>query len=116
MADKIKLTFAVLFLIAGLAAYYYFSTYPGLARAGMVVGGLVVATVLTVLTMPGQQLLGFIREANEERRKVVWPTWKESGQTAVAVFVFVMIMALFLWLVDKVLEFGLYELLMGWKK
>ncbi len=116
MADKLKLMFAVGFLIAGLAAYHYFSTFHGLARAGMVIGGLVVASVLTVITTPGQQLLVFIREANEERRKVVWPTGKDAFRTAAAVFVFVAVMALFLWLADKALEFGLYELLLGWKK
>jgi preprotein translocase subunit SecE len=116
MADKIKLSFAVAFLIAGLVAYYYFSTMHGLARAGMVVMGLALATVMTALSAPGQQLLVFIREANEERRKVVWPTGKEAFRTAVAVFIFVTVMALFLWLADKVLEFGLYELILGWKK
>jgi preprotein translocase subunit SecE len=60
-------------------------------------------------------LLAFIRESNEERRKVVWPTGKESFQTAAAVFAFVVVMALFLWMVDKLLEWGLYDLLLGWK-
>jgi preprotein translocase subunit SecE len=32
------------------------------------------------------------------------------------VFAFVVVMALFLWLVDKTLEWVLYDLLLGWKK
>ena len=37
-------------------------------------------------------------------------------QTAAAVFAFVVVMALFLWMTDKVLEWLLYDLIMGWKK
>ena len=32
------------------------------------------------------------------------------------VFAFVVVMALFLWLVDKTIEFTLYDLILGWKK
>jgi preprotein translocase subunit SecE len=32
------------------------------------------------------------------------------------VFAFVVVMALFLWLVDKTLEWVFYDLLLGWKK
>jgi preprotein translocase subunit SecE len=31
------------------------------------------------------------------------------------VFAFVVAMALFLWVVDKLLEWGLYDLALGWK-
>jgi preprotein translocase subunit SecE len=37
-------------------------------------------------------------------------------QTAAAVFAFVVVMALFLWVSDKVLEWVLYDLIMGWRK
>jgi preprotein translocase subunit SecE len=47
---------------------------------------------------------------------MVWPTRKESFQTAAAVFGFVVLMALFLWIVDKGLEVVLYDLILGWKK
>jgi preprotein translocase subunit SecE len=46
---------------------------------------------------------------------VVWPTRKESFQTAAAVFGFVVIMAVFLWAVDKGLELALYSLILDWK-
>ena len=115
MADKIKLALAVSLLIAGLVAFYYFSAYPGPARAGMVGAGVVLAFIVAALSEPGQRFLTFMRESNEERKKVVWPTGKESMQTAGAVFVFVLIMAMFLWLVDWAVEFSLYDLLLGWK-
>jgi preprotein translocase subunit SecE len=115
MADKIKIALAVLLLIAGLVGFYYFSTLHGVARAGIVLAGVVAALLVAAWSAPGQQALVFIREANEERRKVVWPTGKESVQTAAAVFAFVTVMAIFLWLVDKLVEWGLYDALLGWK-
>jgi len=32
------------------------------------------------------------------------------------VFAFVLVMAIFLWLADKVLEWALYDLILGWKR
>jgi preprotein translocase subunit SecE len=32
------------------------------------------------------------------------------------VFAFVVVMAVFLWMTDKVLEWLLYDLIMGWRK
>ena len=47
---------------------------------------------------------------------MTWPTAKETFQTTGAVFVFVAVMALFLFLVDKAIEYGLYDLVLGWKR
>ena len=44
---------------------------------------------------------------------MVWPTRKETLQTAGAVFAFVVVMAVFLWIVDKALEWVLYDLILG---
>jgi preprotein translocase SecE subunit len=44
------------------------------------------------------------------------PTRKETTQTTGIVFAFVVVMALFLWVVDKGLEWVLYDLILGWKK
>ena len=57
-----------------------------------------------------------IKQAVTEVKKVVWPTRKESLQTAGIVFAFVLVMAVFLWISDKTLEYLLYDLILGWKK
>ena len=115
MADKIKITLAGLLLLAGLASFYYFSTMPTLARVGMVCAGLIAAVVLGLFSAPGQNIKGFFSDFWIESAKVVWPTWRESLQTAAAVVAFSVAIALFLWGVDKILEFGLYDLILGWK-
>jgi preprotein translocase subunit SecE len=116
MADKIKITLAGLLLISGLVGFYYFSTQPLVLRVAMVLVGVGLGVAVGWLSEPGRQLAAFAHDAIEETKKVVWPTRKESFQTAAAVFAFVAVMALFLWLVDKGLELGLYDLVLGWKR
>jgi preprotein translocase subunit SecE len=47
--------------------------------------------------------------------RVVWPSRKETVNTTGIVFAFVVIMAVFLFIVDKALEWVLYDLLLQWK-
>ena len=116
MADKLKIVIAALLVIAGLAAFYYYSQHALVARIGMVLAGIAAGVALGWFTAPGQQLRGFVNESIDEAKKVAWPSRKESFQTAAAVFGFVVIMAVFLWIVDKSLELTLYDLVLGWKK
>ena len=116
MADKIKITLAGLLLISGLVGFYYFSGEPLVLRVLMVLAGVGLGVAVGYFSEPGRQLAGFAHDAIEETKKVVWPTRKESFQTAAAVFAFVAVMAIFLWLVDKGLELGLYDLVLGWKR
>ena len=68
-----------------------------------------------MLSGAGRALLSFAQDSEREMRKVVWPTRKETLQTTFFVFVFASLMSLFLWLVDKGLEWVLYSLLLGWR-
>ena len=56
--------------------------------------------------------LQFLRQVNQERQKVTWPTRKETTITTVMVFIFVTIMALFFLLVDQ-LASTLVQLIIG---
>jgi preprotein translocase subunit SecE len=116
MLDHIKLAVAGLLLVAGLFGFYYFSTLPLVARVGMVLAGVAAGIGVGLLSEPGRQFLAFAKESIAEVKKMVWPTRKESLQIAGAVFAFVVLMALFLWIVDKGVEFALYDLILGWKR
>ena len=98
--DKIKLGFALLLLIAGIAGFYYLSESAMVIRVISVLAGIVLAAVVVWFTTQGKQFYAFSRESSEETRKVVWPTRKETMQTTGIVFGFVLVMALFLWMVD----------------
>ena len=45
--------------------------------------------------------LQFLRQVNQERSKVTWPTRKETTVTTIMVFVFVAIMSVFFLVVDQ---------------
>ena len=48
----------------------------------------------------------FIGQVNAERRKIVWPSRKETWITSVMVFIMVALAAAFFFLVDTVLAFA----------
>ena len=98
--DKIKLGFAVLLLIAGIAGFYYLRDSAMVIRVVAVLSGFVLAAVTAWFTTQGKQFYAFSRESSEETKKVVWPSRKETVQTTGIVFAFVLVMAIFLWMVD----------------
>jgi preprotein translocase subunit SecE len=56
---------------------------------------------------PGQ----FIREVRQEVSKVTWPTRKETVVTTIMVFIMVFLAAIFFFLVDQGLAFGVKKIL-----
>ena len=115
-ADKAKLVLVVGLVVAALAGFYMLSAQGAIVQWLTLVGGLVAAVVVFLLSLTGRQLVAFGNDAWREVNKVVWPTRKESTQMTLYVFAFVVIMALFLWLTDKTLEWVFYDLILGWKK
>jgi preprotein translocase subunit SecE len=115
-ADKAKLVLVVALVVAALAGFYALTAQGPIVQWLTLVGGLVAAVVVFLVSLPGRQLVAFGGDAWREVNKVVWPTRKESTQMTLYVFAFVVIMALFLWLTDKTLEWVFYDLILGWKK
>jgi preprotein translocase subunit SecE len=89
---------------------------PALVCASALVAGLVVAVLLLWTSATGRDFLGFAKESVRETKKVVWPTRKEATQITMVVFGFVLVMAIFLWGTDKILEFLMYDVILGWKQ
>jgi preprotein translocase subunit SecE len=116
--DKAKVALAVVATIAGVVGFFYLKgqNKPALAAAGALVAGLVFAVLLLWTSASGRDFLGFAKEAVRETKKVVWPTRKEATQITGIVFAFVLVMAIFLWGTDKILEFLLYDVILGWKQ
>ncbi|NDF44317.1 MAG: preprotein translocase subunit SecE [Betaproteobacteria bacterium] len=114
-ADKAKLVLVAALVVAAVAGFYGLSAQGPIIQWLALVGGLVLAVVVFLLSVPGRQLVAFGQDAWREVQKVVWPARKESVQMTLYVFGFVVIMALFLWLTDKTLEWVFYDLILGWK-
>jgi preprotein translocase subunit SecE len=115
-SDKLKVALAIGAVIAGVVGFYFLSDKPAVVRAAALVTGLLVAVAVAWTSQLGRDFLGFSKESVREAKKVVWPTRKEAMQITAVVFGFVVIMAIFLWGTDKILEFVLYDLVLGWKK
>ncbi|WP_420474754.1 preprotein translocase subunit SecE [Noviherbaspirillum sp. ST9] len=115
-SDKVKVALAICAVVAGVVGFYFLSDKPTIVRAAALVAGLLVAIAVAWTSQPGRDFLGFSKESIREAKKVVWPTRKEAMQITAVVFGFVLVMAIFLWGTDKLLEFVLYDLILGWKK
>jgi preprotein translocase subunit SecE len=93
----------LLAVFAGIGGYYALGDKALIIRVLVLLGALGVAAGLAFVTAPGRAAWEFVREAQVELRKVVWPTRKETMQVTMVVVAMVIIMALFLWLVDWLL-------------
>jgi preprotein translocase subunit SecE len=114
-ADKAKLAAAALLLVGGVAAFYLLGKQDLWLRVAAMLALIAGAVGVFFAAEPGKQLLGFGRDSVREVKKVVWPTRKEATQMTGYVFAFVVVMALFLWLTDKLIEWVMYSLILGWR-
>ena len=115
-ADRLKLGLAVVVIIAGIVGFSVLeSKLPLAARIAIFVGSLALAAVIAWFSEPGRRTIAFAQESYNEVRRVVWPTRKETMQMTGIVFAFVAVMGLFLWVLDKVVEWLLFGVLLGWK-
>ncbi len=113
--DLALVALAVLAAAGGILGFTFLTEQPTLARVGVLLGGLVAGVVVAWFSQPGKRFLAYARESYEETKRVVWPSRKETMTTTGIVFGFVVLMALFLFLVDKSLEWFLYDLLLSWR-
>jgi preprotein translocase subunit SecE len=105
--DVVKQVFSVVFVVAAVAAFYYFS--EAIPLVYRVVGLLIVVLAvvgLMLTTSIGKSIWLFILEAKQEVRKVVWPTREETMRTTLLVFAMVTIVGLILWFLDMFLFWG----------
>ena len=105
-ADKVKLTVAILLVIAGVAGYYVITVPAPWMRWVPVVAGLVLAALVVGFSTYGVQFRRFVELARIELRKIVWPTRDETLKTTGVVFLFVVVFGVFFWLLDLVLAWA----------
>jgi preprotein translocase subunit SecE len=102
--DIVKQAFSLLLLIAGIAAFYYFSDDISVLYRALGMVAIVVTTLLILrTTLMGHDVWVFMLESKQEVRKVVWPSRQETMQTTLMVFAMVVIVGLILWFLDMFL-------------
>ena len=100
IVDTAKLAFAIVIVLAGLVAYYYFGETSALLRTLGVLLALALAAVVALTSLQGRTLWKFIQGARVELSKVVWPTREETIQTTLVVLVVALFGGVFFWLLD----------------
>jgi preprotein translocase subunit SecE len=109
------LILAGLMVVLALVAYYALASEGTLVRLAALLGGIVAGVVIAAISGDGKRFLAYAKESVSEVKKVVWPSRKEATQMTFVVFAFVVIMALFLWTADKLIEWLVFSVFLGWK-
>lgn len=115
-ADKAKLAVSVLLVIAGIAGFYMLTKQGAWVQWAALVAGLIAAAVVFASSESGKEFVAYGRDSWREAKKVMWPTRKEAIQMTAYVFAFVVVMSIFLFGVDKFLEWVIFNVFLGWRK
>jgi preprotein translocase subunit SecE len=115
-AERLRLVGSLVLAFAAIAGFYAFSKQGIWVQLAVLLGGWVAALALFLVSDMGKRFLAYCKDSVREVRKVVWPSRQEAGQMTLYVFLFVLVMALFLWVVDKTLEWALFDLILGWRR
>jgi preprotein translocase subunit SecE len=110
--DNALMILAIVALLAGVVAFYWYEEDPLALRLAMVGSGVVVAVGLAWVSWYGREFWQFAQAARVELRKVVWPEREDTVRTTVLVIVFASLMGLFFWVLDLILTW-LIRLLTG---
>ena len=111
--DIVKILLALIILTIGVVGFYYYSDQSNLYRVLGLLAAALVAGGIAATSNRGRSLIGFLKNARTEVRKMVWPTRQEAFQTTLIVMVLVVIVGIFLFFVDKTLGWGVKFLLGG---
>jgi preprotein translocase subunit SecE len=106
---------SIALIFVSLIGYYGLATQPMMIRLGVLLGGIAIAVGLVAVTPSGKRFLAYAKDSVTEVKKVVWPSRKESTQMTLIVFAFVVVMAIFLWSADKIIEWLIFAVFLGWK-
>ena len=109
--DTVKLGIALAMLLGGVVAFQYYADAPRLVRVGGMILNIILAMVLASQTEKGRMVVGFVRDAQIEVRKVVWPTRQETVQTTIVVMIVVVIFAFLLWMLDIFLGWAMQSVI-----
>lgn len=109
--DTVKLSLALLILIAAMVGFYYFADQDLLYRVLGLLAAVGASIAIAMQTQKGREVWGYFQDAQIEVRKVVWPTRKETINTTLLVIGMVIIIAIILWLLDMFLGWSIGALM-----
>ncbi|WP_376697536.1 preprotein translocase subunit SecE [Wenzhouxiangella sp. EGI_FJ10305] len=110
--DYLFWSMGLLIVAAGFYGFYQFAgeVMTPIRAAGLLVSFVIAAFVIAQTTR-GREFFSFLREADVERRKVVWPSRNETVQTTLVVIVITIIAAIMLFLMDTLFGWVVRQLI-----
>lgn len=57
----------------------------------------------------GSKIVKFFKEVKSEMKKVAWPSKKQVTNNTLIVMAVVVLVGLFIWILDTVFQFGLFQ-------
>ena len=114
IVNTLLLALSTLLLIGGVGGYYWFQDLAITpVRVVGLIGVVIVASFIAAQSDSGAAFFRFLKEADIERRKVVWPTNQETLQTALMVIIVTILISLLLAGIDWMLGAGVRALVGG---
>ena len=113
--DKLKLTAAALIVVAAIAVFYAFGGSSALLRTGIVIVSVIVGAGVALTSEPGRNAWQFAVGMRTEVRKGVWPSRRETIQSTMGVIALVILIGLYLWILDMLALWTVYDLILGIK-
>lgn len=115
MLDKLKLAASALIVVGGIAIFYVFGDSSALLRIGVFIVSLILGAGVAFTSEPGRAAWQFAIGTKAEIRRVVWPTRRETIQSTMVVIVLVILIGVYLWLLDALSFWTVYDLILGIK-
>jgi len=114
VVNTLLLIVATALLVAGVGAYYWYQDLVITPiRVVSLIAIAVIASFIAAQSDSGGAFFRFLKEADIERRKVVWPTHQETLQTALMVIIVTILISLLLAGIDWVLGASIRALVGG---
>ena len=110
--DFVLVIVALAAVAAGVLAFTFLSEQHLRVSLGCLAAGLVGGAAVARLSSSGKQFIAYARDSFDELRLVVWPTRRETLTSTGLVMGFVVIIAFFLFIMDKIIEWGIYDVLL----
>lgn len=107
--DKGLVFVAIAVAVAGLLAFTFLTDETLTIRLAALFGGLLVGALIAAFSLSGKRFFAYGRSSYEELRRVVWPTRRETINTTGMVSAFAVAVAIYLFLIDKLVQWAMYD-------
>ncbi|NUE66397.1 MULTISPECIES: preprotein translocase subunit SecE [Snodgrassella] len=112
--DFLKYILSAILIAAGIMAFYALNAQlPLYIRYLFPLVGVVAAIVIVFFwSTGGRELTAYVRDSVSEARKVVWPERNEALRMTLFVLIFVAVLSIFIWGVDSLISWLLFDIFM----